>query len=319
MTPFTIRPFTPADYVDIAAIHNALFPDFPETAHELETADRLVTPGTVWGRYVAEANGQMIGVAKFLQVSLNESGKFYVGVIAAPLWQGQGVGKRLYRALMEAIAPHQPTLLRVKTGDQQTRALRFLADRGYVQTMHEHESRLDMVRFDPQQFAPDRARATTQNVQIASHQELKTLVPDFDKQVYELHWEIMQDVPNLHPPAKRPYSEWKKRYDRLGFLPDGHFYAVHDNRLIGMSVLWGSESTPNLYTGTTGTLRAWRKRGMATALKVAALSWAKEQGAPFVYTTNEIGNTGMLGINARLGFVRHAGWVHLVKEWTGTA
>ncbi len=314
MTHVNVRPYRPADYAGIADVHNALFPDYPETAHELQTADRLTHPDAVWGRFVAEANGQIIGVAKFSQVSVADTGKFYIGLIVAPKWHGQGVGKRLYSTLNDALAPHNPALLRVKTSDDQARALRFLADRGFVQTMHEHENRLNMANFDPFAFAPEAERVQQAGVQIATHTHLAKQFPDLKKQVYELHWEIMQDIPDAQPPVKRPFDEWKKRFERPGFLPDGHFYAVRENQLTGMSLLWGSESTPNLFTGTTGTARLWRKRGIATALKVAALTWAKEQGAPFVYTTNEVGNAGMLGINTRLGFVRHAGWVHMVKE-----
>lgn len=63
----------------------------------------------------------------------------------------------------------------------------------------------------------------------------------------------------------------------------------------------------------TGVIRDYRKRGIATALKVRALTYAKERGAPAVRTWNEVNNDGMLGINFRLGFVRQPAWIEMGK------
>ncbi|MEI6626603.1 MAG: GNAT family N-acetyltransferase, partial [Thermoleophilia bacterium] len=49
--------------------------------------------------------------------------------------------------------------------------------------------------------------------------------------------------------------------------------------------------------------RGWRGRGIAKALKSAAITWAIDRGAERMATENAIGNEAMRGINRTLGFV----------------
>jgi GNAT superfamily N-acetyltransferase len=49
-------------------------------------------------------------------------------------------------------------------------------------------------------------------------------------------------------------------------------------------------------------LRAWRGRGIAHALKRAALAFAAENGVREVYTWTQEGNADMRALNERLGY-----------------
>ena len=48
--------------------------------------------------------------------------------------------------------------------------------------------------------------------------------------------------------------------------------------------------------------RAWRGRGIATALKNAQIAWAAENGFRRLVTYNDEANLSMRGVNARLGY-----------------
>ena len=54
----------------------------------------------------------------------------------------------------------------------------------------------------------------------------------------------------------------------------------------------------------TGVRREHRRQGIALALKLKTIAWAKRIGYSQIQTWNEANNQGMLGINERLGFVR---------------
>ena len=68
-------------------------------------------------------------------------------------------------------------------------------------------------------------------------------------------------------------------------------------------------------TGLTGTRREYRRRGIAVAMKVHALGWAKANGYELTKTWNATTNTGMLAINERLGFVKQPAWIEFTKRF----
>jgi RimJ/RimL family protein N-acetyltransferase len=52
----------------------------------------------------------------------------------------------------------------------------------------------------------------------------------------------------------------------------------------------------------TGTLREYRGRGLALAVKLATTRWAAEHGITQISTDNDETNAPMLAINRRLGY-----------------
>ena len=55
--------------------------------------------------------------------------------------------------------------------------------------------------------------------------------------------------------------------------------------------------------GLTVVRRAWRRRGLARALKQAELAWAAANGIAEIVTWTQRGNEGMRALNERLGYV----------------
>lgn len=47
---------------------------------------------------------------------------------------------------------------------------------------------------------------------------------------------------------------------------------------------------------------AYRGRGIAVALKLRAIAWARQQGVRWFYTSSETGNGPMIAINKHLGY-----------------
>ena len=72
-----------------------------------------------------------------------------------------------------------------------------------------------------------------------------------------------------------------------------------------------------LRQGLTGVRRAWRGKGVAWALKLAAAARAKEQGWQRILTGNHVNNREMLGINEAMGFVKQPARVILKRAWHG--
>jgi RimJ/RimL family protein N-acetyltransferase len=93
--------------------------------------------------------------------------------------------------------------------------------------------------------------------------------------------------------------------------------AVADGQYVGVSSLWRAEEPDLLRTGLTGVRRAYRRRGIAFALKLAALEFAQAQpGIRRVITDNASSNRPMLAINEALGFEKQPAWVHYHAPWS---
>jgi len=121
------------------------------------------------------------------------------------------------------------------------------------------------------------------------------------------------------PPGEQrseiPLERWWEGYQQPELFEAGYFLAVDGEAYVGLSQLWYSPEADMLRTGLTGVRRAYRRRGLALALKVRSLAFAKEQGYRRVITENESNNRGMLHINEQLGFIKNPAWLHYVKTF----
>jgi GNAT superfamily N-acetyltransferase len=54
--------------------------------------------------------------------------------------------------------------------------------------------------------------------------------------------------------------------------------------------------------GMTGTLPAYRHRGLARLVKLASIRWLAEHGVTALFTDNDTENRDMLALNEHLGF-----------------
>lgn len=138
------------------------------------------------------------------------------------------------------------------------------------------------------------------------------------RRLYGLTIKLLSDVPTTDPITPWPFEVWRERVlGHPGFTPDGPLIAVYGPDWVGLTELYlpRPEAPGTLHQGLTGVRRAWRGRGAAWALKLAAAERAKIQGWQSVRTGNHTVNREMLGINAVMGFVRGPARVVLIREW----
>ena len=127
----------------------------------------------------------------------------------------------------------------------------------------------------------------------------------------DLRWAILQDVPSTEPFAKPTLAEFDEMILQDPALVEEAFFVAlaSDGSFVGMSNLWRSEPTgKRLDAGLIGVVRAYRLRGIATALKVRTFEYARSVGAEKIAASNE-GNNPMYGLNLKLGFESRPAWI----------
>ncbi|MCS7067956.1 MAG: GNAT family N-acetyltransferase [Meiothermus sp.] len=310
-----IRPFEEPDYPALAEVLNAAWPHEAHTEAGLRENDRHA-PQIRWGRLVALVGPQMVGLAHYTQFEgMYHPQKFGLWVTVRPDFRSQGIGKALYREALEALRPHNPISILSTTREDQPHALAWLQKLGFAEKMRYWESRLDVERFDPSPFAGKVEAVEAAGFDLKSLKDLES-DPEYKQKLYDLWLEARQDVPRpeaLSEVSFEDYCKWVfgSRY----YLPEGHFVAVDSNtgQYVALSTLWKTDGD-YLHTGLTGTRRAYRRRGLALALKLKAIHFARAYGAREIRTGNETGNRAMLSINEALGFVKQPAWIDFVKE-----
>jgi GNAT superfamily N-acetyltransferase len=304
-----------ADCEATAAIWTANWPEYPKTAEMYRYSAETRDPNTIFGQLAAEDDGSIVATGYFVAETDSEaSNKFLVYVQVDPAQHGRGIGAALFDAVVERLKEHDPAILQSFTREDHEAGVVFLKKRGFRISMKEQDSELDLSAFEPAKFADVVTKVRESGIEIVPASELSKRDPDWMKRTWELHGEIIPDVPDDDALVNMPFEEFAKTFDHPDYLPDGYFLALDGGRYVGMSSVWNRRAKKGeVYTRLTGVVRSHRRRGIATALKVRAHEFAKSTGARVISTDNEENNP-MYGLNVQLGFTPTKAWLQFRKE-----
>lgn len=316
-----IREFNPeTDYDTITALKNAVWPDYPTTVEEVRVRDDQREAKIRHHRLLAEKDGQVVGVGQIGNSSWSyDPQKFGVGVDVLPEFRQQGIGQALLEALHQSVADTAPTLLSAHIREDQPESLAFLTKRGFVECMREWESRLRVNEADLAPFAEARKKPLEHGIRLTA---LDALIAEEGEQAFvklhDLETECEVDVPRPEGEVATPmeYEPWRAMLRKsIRFTPECQFIAVAPSgQYVGISMLFPPKAGNYLDTGLTGVRRAWRRKGIALALKCLAVEYAKAKGVPEIRTDNAQQNRAMLSINEALGFEKVPAWISYEKR-----
>lgn len=313
---FTIRPFrgTHQDYMQAIAVRNAIWPEYPITVTEMKTRDETRSRRVRWGRYLVEKDGRPVGFGGYFQTPwMYHPRKFQVELGILPAFRGRGLGTALFEHILRELEPFEPTMLLTTVREDYEDGVRFALRHGFQEVMRMWECRLRPEEANLAPFAGIDEKLAREGIVIRTVAELAD-DPERDRKLFELEGHIDEDIPYPLPPTEMSFQEWRRIFKRPNVLLDGWFVAVHGDRYVGMTALHRSLADPgvlNIYI--TGVHRDYRRKGIASALKLRAIEYAQEVGARELRTWNEARNHGILAINERLGFVRRPAHIDFVK------
>jgi GNAT superfamily N-acetyltransferase len=310
-----IRPFRTDDYPAIVEVGNAAYPDYPGTVEEMRYYDEHREPTHKFARFVAERAGRIVGAASYMHTPwMFHPRKFFFDLSVRPEEQGQGVGSALYNYLIGELEKLDALVVRIgSVREDMTRGVRFLQDRGFHEEMRGWESRLDVAAFDPTPYAAAEEAVRDQGIEIRTLRELEG-DPDRDQRLYVLSMELEADVPQPEPFTTVSFELWSEHaLQSPNLLPDAFLVAIDRGEYVAISHMWSSKASPDLQTGLTAVKRDYRRRGIARALKLRGIAYAKSQGVATIRTWNESNNRPMLAINERLGYQKQPAWITFAK------
>ncbi|MFI0818386.1 GNAT family N-acetyltransferase [Streptomyces sp. NPDC021098] len=296
----TVRDFRAADAAAVAEARRSAFPHLlttPRTvAWEVASAPRPCR----YRLLVAEADGRVVGSCElglFPDAGRDEPGVTGVGCANTSVHadaRGRGAGSALVIAAEEYLAGLGAAKVFAWTLDEPA-SVAFAEHRGYRRSRSSRVQRLDLTTAA---LPPLDADALPVGVELRTAADLA----DDPRPLYEADVAVMADEPSDVVEGPMPYAEWLARtWDHPALDHELTSLAVVDGRVAAFS-LAHTDGRGRYWSGMTGTLRAYRGRGLARLAKTDSLRRARAAGCAEAFTGNDSENGPMLAINARLGY-----------------
>ncbi|MFW6040313.1 MAG: GNAT family N-acetyltransferase [Thermoplasmatota archaeon] len=312
---FKIRKFKDSDYSEIVRLEEKVYPDMKTSEKSYRFRDKNRAEKCKHQRYIAQIDDKVIGHGFYTQWEGSyQPGKFFIYILIHPDYQGIGYGLKFYQRILEELKEYDPVKLVCSAREDKERAIRFIKDRDFKETMKMWEAELKVNEFDFDEYSGLQGKLSEEGIVLTSLAELE-MNENNKKKLYELNEDIMEDVPMPDEYTRTDYERFIKRtFDHPEFFPEGYIIATKDDDFIGLSRHWLKDEENALFTGLTGVRRGYRGKGIATAMKVEAIKTAKENDIKKIKTMNETGNEDILHINKKMGFEIKPAWIDFEKQ-----
>lgn len=209
-------------------------------------------------------------------------------VAVVPDRRRMGIGSAVLAYVSERARALGKDVLQVEVQRSDASSRSFLERRGFQRVGGEEAVSLKLGEPQPPPVPPA-------GIRMISRRER----PDVVDAMYEVYVECTQDVPGARGPMT--LEGWRAlEIDRPSRSPDLAFVAFDRDEVVGYAVadIFGDEG----YHGFTAVKRAWRRRGVAIALKRAQIAAATDLGLKRLATGSEERNLPMRTLNAKLGY-----------------
>lgn len=317
----TIRPFaaTDEDYQALSAASRLIYTDYPWSPDEIRHEDSSWDRARFFkARWLLEAEDGVVGFALVNHARhAFVPDTYWLDIGVVPGARKQGHGTALYETVLQALGARDAKRIRSATKESMTDGLEFLTRRGFVEDKRDWESRLPLREFDFSAFAGARERALAQGIRISTLADELASDPDAARKAYELSVDVHRDVPSTDTPTPIDYETWAKDHlEGPNYMPEAYFVAIDaTGRWLAMSNMAPSDEDKTfLWQGLTGVRREARGKGLAMALKLETVRFARARGVDHIKTWNDQRNRPMLRINEAMGFVKQPAWISLHKD-----
>ncbi|MGH2994684.1 MAG: GNAT family N-acetyltransferase [Gaiellaceae bacterium] len=259
--------------------------------------------------WLAEEGGEVVGIGRARlrwEVSERAVGTFWIGVRTEG--RGRGVGSALFGRVTRHLLAAGAEVFESFADEEDGRG--FLARRGFRASGGEHLFVLEALAADLTALPALEESKAEEGLVLASLGN----VLDRQRELHEVYAAASADIPEDFTVDDIRYEEW---LDECLGDPDlsrgGSAIVLQGERPVAFAFLIVDDQGCAA-NEMTGTLPAFRRRGLARLAKLATIRWAARNGVATIVTGNDDDNAAMLALNRSLGYLPVAERTFYVRE-----
>ncbi|MFJ8015286.1 GNAT family N-acetyltransferase [Streptomyces sp. NPDC096339] len=302
-----LRPGEPSDAEAVVRVRDRALPFLLNTAEGIGFELSSAHPGRRYRVLVAETDdGRVIGTAQVGIVHDSpEPGRSTVNLYVDPSHRGLGAGGLLLRTAEEYLAAQGAVETYAWVMDEPGHRA-FAERRGYRPGRSSHFLRLDLAAA----ALPPLPESLPSGVEVRPG---SAFAAD-PRPLFTADAETTSDEPGDVGVDLDDYEDWLGHVWRNPTLDKELTTVVLVDGTVAAFTAVHTDGATRYSTGMTGTLRAFRGRGLAGLAKTVSLHRARAAGYTVALTGNDTGNDPMLAVNRRLGYEVCATETRYAKE-----
>lgn len=232
-----------------------------------------------------------------------EPRRYFVRLAVEPRLRRRGIGAAIWDHLAAELAERDAAVAGLWVRDH-TACVDFVTVRGFREVVRAYRQ-VRAVATAPLPTPAARERMAAAGVRIAPLADLARRDPQALAKAHVLHTVSRAGQPSLGPVTPVPFAQWRQfNVDDAQALPDAYFIALVGDEYVGQSNGRRAPASDDvLEIGITGVLPAFRRRGVARALKLELHAYARSHGFREIHTSTARENVAMVELNTGLGYV----------------
>ena len=267
-------------------------------------------------QYVAEhaETRQLLGYGSIEQSVYLPRYKLFL--IIEPQWLRRGIGELLISRLTNDLSAVGAVTVTFQDYESSNDMQELLKAHGFTERMKVLDLRLDLAQATFENSSTTIDRVKSRGISISTLHQERQNDPRYIEKLYELTSTLERDDPARDPFSPPSYYEREAKLwlEQPYVLQHGYFIAKHGDDYVGITNLNRIDAVPDaISVGFTGVKREYRRQGIATALKVSAIEWAKEQDYKTICSQNQAVHSSLLKLNETLGFRQRLSYVMFEK------
>jgi GNAT superfamily N-acetyltransferase len=287
-------------------IYNAVWPHDAVTMDEVHS---FRAGARDHAGYLAYSDGEAVGSA-VAAILPQRAHRVFTLITVLAGHRRRGAGSALYRAVSAWAAERDLRVLEVSVSDNDEESLTFAQRRGFAEERREFGVVLRLADIAPPEVRPP------DGIEILTWAQR----PDLARGMYEVALEAEPDIPGSEDDDIEPFDDWLAHdMQGSGDRPEATFVALAGEEVVGYAKFHLNSAPSTIaHHDLSAVKRAWRRRGIARALKAAQINWAIANGYTELHTRNEERNEPIRRLNASFGYRPGIGRIYLVGPIAGS-